>query len=212
MITFRYTGHTSPISILEPFIGHEGWLRCSIFRINTFEEEEHVFLAGIADDGTPLDADCCRRLFSLAGEEELLGENIQPDVETGLNAALAVQRATVVEDIAGKNKHYFEDELEKLDRWGEDQRNSLKTTLRELEDEIRQSKKLARLAPNIPEKLSHERHRRTLETKRDEAWKAYEGEARRIDQEKDGLLDSVEARLKQEENSEVLFTLRWRVT
>jgi hypothetical protein len=36
---------------------------------------------------------------------------------------------------------YFENELEKLDHWGEDRRNSLKVTLKDLDFEIKDSKK-----------------------------------------------------------------------
>ena len=52
-----------------------------------------------------------------------------------------------------RNSNYFEIELEKLDKWGEDRRNSLKITLKDLDAEIKELKRNARLAPNLPEKL-----------------------------------------------------------
>jgi hypothetical protein len=211
MVNFTYTGRRSQISVLEPLVGKEGWLRCTLLKITAFEEEEHVLLAGIADDGTMLDVDLCRRLFSLAGEEDLVPANLPANVARRLDEAVAYQRNQVAEQLTAKNATYFEAELDKLDRWGEDQRNSLKDALKELEERIREEKKQARLAPNLPQKLKFERQRRSLEAKRDAAWKAYEEEARRIEKDKDQLIDDVEARLKQSEHAVDLFTLRWRV-
>ena len=83
--------------------------------------------------------------------------------------------------------------------------------LKELDDQIKAAKKEARLAPNLPEKLKLERERRLLETKRDDAWKAYEEAAKDIEVRKDGLIDEIEKRMKQLIAEEVLFTIRWRL-
>ena len=98
-----------------------------------------------------------------------------------------------------------------MDRWGEDQRNSLKLALKELEDQIKETRRNARLAPNLPEKLKLEREKRSLDSKRDEAWKRYEQAAKDIDTRKDGLMDEVEKRLKQQVNEQSLFTIRWQI-
>jgi hypothetical protein len=50
-----------------------------------------------------------------------------------------------------------------------------------------------------------------LESKRDEAWRAYDEAARAVDTKKDALLDEIAARLKQSESQQELFTIRWQV-
>ncbi|MBI4328126.1 MAG: hypothetical protein HY674_23085 [Chloroflexi bacterium] len=62
---------------------------------------------------------------------------------------------------------------------------------------------------NLPEKLKLERQKRQLETKRDEAWRAYEIAAREIEQRKDALMDEVEKKLNQQIAEQPLFTIRW---
>ena len=101
--------------------------------------------------------------------------------------------------------------MDKLDRWGEDQRASLKLALKELEDQIKDTRRNARLAPNLPEKLKLEREKRSLDSKRDEAWKQYEQAAKNVEARKDGLMDEVEKRLKQQVSEQSLFTIRWQV-
>jgi len=107
--------------------------------------------------------------------------------------------------------NYFELELEKLDKWGEDRRNSLKVNLKELDDQIKDFKKQARLAPNLPEKLKLEKERKKLETERDTAWRDYDGAAKEIEQSKDQLIDNIEKRLNQDIKEEDLFLIRWKI-
>jgi hypothetical protein len=59
--------------------------------------------------------------------------------------------------------------------------------------------------------LEIEKRRRQLESKRDEAWRAYDEAARAVDTKKDALLDEIAARLKQSESLQELFTIRWQV-
>jgi hypothetical protein len=50
---------------------------------------------------------------------------------------------------------------------------------------------------------------RNVEAKRDEAWRAYDQATREIDRQKDALLDSTSQRLRQQSETETLFTVRW---
>lgn len=56
-----------------------------------------------------------------------------------------------------------------MDKWSEDRSSSLRITPKDLDVEIKELKKQARLAPNLPEKLQFEKERRKLEGKRNEA-------------------------------------------
>jgi predicted nucleic acid-binding Zn-ribbon protein len=102
--------------------------------------------------------------------------------------------------------------MDKLDRWAEDRRAALKAELEELDQEIKETKKSARMAPNLPEKLELQRKLRGLETKRDEAWRSYDAAGRDIDRQKDALLDEISRRLEQKTECETLFTLKWSLT
>jgi len=114
--------------------------------------------------------------------------------------------------MSAKNGEWFDIEMDKLDRWAEDRRSSLKGDLEELDQSIKLAKKSARLAPNLPEKLEIQRTLRGLETKRDEAWHAYDAASRDVDRQKDALLDEISRRLQQQTACDALFTLRWTLT
>ena len=132
-------------------------------------------------------------------------------IEDLLETQLTGKKNEVIERISVKNGAYFEIELDKLDKWGEDKRNSLRLTLKELDDQIKELKKQARLAPNLPEKLQLEKEKRLLEGKRDEAWREYDHAAREIEKRKDDLIDEIEKKLKQSITEQELFTIRWKI-
>ncbi len=72
-------------------------------------------------------------------------------------------------------------------------------------------KKEGRLAPNLLEKIEIQKRIRTLDKKRDTAWREYDQAAQEIERQKDELIDRVEARLQQEMEEENLFTIRWKL-
>jgi hypothetical protein len=178
--------------------------------VTALETEDHLFFAGVTKQGEILDDSQCRRLFNLEGK--VFGEvSIPTDVMRSLDEALVRHQRSLVEDLAGRNGHWFELEMDKLDRWAEDRRTTLRSELSDLDEALKEAKKAARLAPTLPEKLECQRHARTLENKRDEAWRAFDQASRDIDQQKDALLDEISERVEQKLEQEKLFTLAWRL-
>jgi hypothetical protein len=210
-LVFNYSETGRIISVVEPLCDKGGWLTVQKLTVTAFETEDHVLLAGVTDDGKPLDDEQCRRLLTLSASENALPDAGENAHKNQLDDLLNVNRQTIFDGLEKKNASYFEGELDKLDRWGEDQRASLKLVLKELEDQIKDTRRNARLAPNLPEKLKLEREKRSLDSKRDEAWKQYEQAAKDIESRKDNLMDEVEKRLKQQVSEQKLFTVRWLV-
>lgn len=209
-LSFLYSNTGRNISIIEPLCGKSGWLMVQQLTVTAFETEDYVLFAGTTDDGMVLDDEQCRRLLSLSASENSLQSSGGTD-KTQLQELLNKQHQAIFDALDKKNASYFEGEFDKLDHWGEDQRASLRLALKELEDQIKEARRNARLAPNLPEKLRLERDKRQLDAKRDEAWKQYEHAAKDIEIRKDSLMDEVEKRLKQQVSKQSLFTVRWTV-
>ncbi len=209
-VAFSYRGSGKNIAILEPLVGKAGWLSCTRLTVSAMETEDHLFFAGVTDEGADLDDVECRRLFDLPAA---VGRPcaIPKGVASALEAAQHQRERAFLEDLTGRNGRWFDLEMDKLDRWADDRRASLKATLNELDDALRAAKKEARFAPTLPEKLERQREARNLEGKRNEAWRAFDDAAREIDKQKDALLDEIGKRLEQDVNRETLFALHWRL-
>jgi ERCC4-related helicase len=211
-LEFDYSGGRKLISILAPLINQSGWLLATSLTVTSFDDEDYVILSGITENGDLLDTDQCLRLFSLpANEKELVKNADLEGIQKELKKQYEKSKSLILEEIGARNGNYFEVELEKLDKWGEDKRNSLKITLKELDDQIKELKKQVRLAPNLPEKLKLEKEKRKLETDRDEAWKEYDNAAKEIEKNKDNLIDEIEKKLKQQLSENKLFLIHWKI-
>jgi ERCC4-related helicase len=209
-VQFQYSGSGKKIAALEPLLGKKGWLSCSRMTVSALETEDVIVFSAFSEDGGSLDDVQCRRLFDLQASVGS-GCAVPAAYASTLDSAQAQRRQTLLDETTSRNGRWFETEIEKLDRWAEDRRSSLKAELDELDEGFKEAKKAARLAPTLPEKLERQRAARTLETKREEAWRAYDEASRDIDRQKDSLLDEVSRRLEQCIEEERLFTLQWHL-
>lgn len=210
-LVFNYSKGEKKISILQELVGQTGWLYVKCASVTTFEIEDHLILSAVTHDGVVLESDQCIRLFSLPAEIKQSSIEVEQQFESVLNDDLKKQLTAFLDQVGQRNMKFFDFEIEKLDKWGEDRRNSLKVTLKELDDQIKDKKKEGRLAPNLPEKLKLEKDRKQLEGERDKAWHEYDGAAKAIEKNKDELIDQIEKRLTQQLSEEVLFKIKWEL-
>jgi ERCC4-related helicase len=210
-LTFDYSNTVKKISTVEPFIGQSGYMLGRVLCITSFDVEEFVQLSAITSDGNVLSKEICERFFSLPASISGNITTVPIQITDELKSHLKAHQLQVIDEIGQRNANYFEIELEKLDLWGEDRRNSLKITLKELDQQIKEIKKVARLAPNLPEKLKLEKERKKLENERDAAWREYDGAAKEIEQSKDRLIDQIEQKLEQELTKNDLFLIKWNL-
>jgi superfamily II DNA or RNA helicase len=209
-LTFQYSGGGKNIAVVQSLVGKCGWLRAEKLTTNSFEPEDHMLLIGITDGGVALDDAQCRRLFDLSA---VAHEEVEPadPIVSGLKDGSGAAERPIMEALSARNGRWFDAEMEKLDRWADDRRVTLKTELDQLDDRIKDTRKAARFAPNLPEKLDRQREVKRLETRRDEAWRDYDHASREVDRQKDGLLDEVGRRMLTYVERQELFTVRWEV-
>lgn len=209
-LTFNLSTGGRNIAILRPYVGMSGWLAIDKLTVTAIDEEDEIVFAAFADDGTALALDEVRRLFDLpamTGQTAVVSQAAQATLEQLTSS----HRQSTLERLSERNGQWFDTEMEKLDKWAEDRRASLKGDLEELDEEIKVAKKSARSAPSMPEKMERQREIRKLEAKRSEAWKAYDEASRAVDAEKDRILDEIAARLESRTSQQHLFTVRWHV-
>jgi len=209
-VRFDYRNSGKRIAVIEPLVGKQGWLLCSRAALTGFETEDYLLFAGFTDGGDELDHGQCRRLFDIPGEDTGPAAPAN-DVVSRCDSLLSAEIQRITARLAEKNGVWFDAEMDKLDRWADDQRRSLKADLDELDAKIKELKKEARRAPNLPTKLDLQRQLRQLETKRNEAWKQFDASSRDLERKKDGLLDDISQRLSQKTEREDLFMIRWQL-
>lgn len=208
IITFDYTRWGGQAEALKPLVGRRGTLVVQKLMVSGADTEDHVLLAGLTDEGTTLDQDQIRRLLTLPASAQPIGDVTLPESLVGI---IEGQKADIIHGVSERQAVWFDEEMGKLDKWADDKRSTLKVSLRDLDDELKETKKSIRQAANLPDKIALQRTAKQIEQKRDEAWREYDDGARDIERLKDDLIDRVEARLSQEVEEERLFAIEWHV-
>ncbi len=209
-LVFDYSSSGKNIAALESLVGNAGWLTCCFISITAFETEDYILFSGTTDSGEALEMNQCRRLFDLMADEQGKA-SIDLNCKASLEDGIASELKLLCEKISSKNGQFFDVEMDKLDRWSEDRQTSLKALLNELYGRIKEMKREARVAPNLPAKLDLQKQLRQLEAKRNEAWREYDEASRDVEKSKDELLDNIGKRLEQKITKKELFSIRWEL-
>jgi len=205
-IVLNYTG-IPKVSVIEPFIGESGWMMVKKVTIDSFEVIDEIIVSCICDDGTIVEPDIARRLFSVDGK--VIG-----DVDSAPEA-IELNYKSLFKDftgwLAGENAKFFDEEMTKLDAWADDLKKSLEIEIKQLDVEIKTRKTESRKITELAAKVSEQREIKKLESQRNEKRKLLFTAQDDIEEKKEGLIDNIESRMNQEITETELFTIRWEL-
>ncbi|GAW68748.1 DEAD/DEAH box helicase [Geoanaerobacter pelophilus] len=206
-IAFDYTGHPLKISILESLVGKSGYLSLAKLSVESFEEEDHLIFSAVTDSGTVLEEEQAHRLFTLPGACQELVNGIPYSDQ--LTQIFNSRKEGVIALISSRNSAFFDDEMEKLEKWAEDLKSGLEFELKELDREIKCLKTESKKILKLEDKLKAQKDIKELEKKRGTQRRTLFDAQDEIDKRKEGLIEGVEARLMQQITSRQLFAIRW---
>lgn len=200
------------INILEPLIGKTGWILALNLTISTFEDEDFVVLTGTTSDGTTLSSEQCQRMFSLHATVDQSTDVQEENIPSLLEDLYKSNYASIIKNVESRNIRFFEQEIDKLDKWSDDKRSSLKLELRDLDEQIKTLKKQIRLSNNLSEKFLFEKERKRIEAQRDKSWREYDDAAKRVEIDKDNIINKIQKQLEHSVKEEKLFVIEWALT
>ncbi len=209
-IVFDYSNTPGIVSVLEPLVGKGGILKVSNYKVESFEEEDIVITTAIDDAGEVVDSEVAKKLFSISAQKAdktVISKEQKEKLEEleSESVGLTSQR------IAERNSDFFDNEVDKLDKWAEDMKKALELDLKKLDVDIKISKTNAKKILNLNEKLKAQRGIKDMEKKRNEMRKKLYEAQDTVEGRKEKLIEQVESQLKQKSKLESLFTIRWRV-
>ncbi len=216
-LTFDYSNHSAIISVLKPLVGKRGAMKVSRYTVEAFEAEDHVLVSAADEKGKPIPQEIVKKFFSLAAEAENgnKGNSSKSVLADNERERLDHIEQEIVNDIttraAERNSEFFDDEVEKLDKWADDMKTALELDLKKLDIDIKTAKTQAKRILNLEEKVKTQRTIKEMEKKRNEMRKKLYEAQDEVDVRKEDLIARVEVHLKQKTKLELLFTLRWRV-
>ena len=208
-LRFDYSGWPIRSEAIKPLVGTSGVAIIDHLRLAGEETEDHLLVSALTDNGVVLEPDQSRRLFDVPASVVRVAPIKLP---SRLEEHARHQLGTTLTTISARQGTWFDGEMDKLDRWADDKRAGLKADLREHDETLKALKRDARQASSLPDKLAIQKKIKQVESARDEAWRAYDTEARTVEQAKEALIDDVEIRLAVEQSVDRILTIRFTIT
>lgn len=209
-VGFHYSETEGKMKLLDELVGIEGYMLVEKISIDSFEQEDHLVIACLKQDGSYVYPDIAERMLSLPAE--IIGnESVDNSIKEKLQEKISEMQNEIVVDSAERNSKFFDEEMGKLDNWADDMKLGLEKEISDLDQEIRLRKTEAKKITRLDEKVSAQRAIKVLEKKRTEKRQNLYEAQDEIDEKKDMLLDKIEKMLKQTVSRENLFTIKWRI-
>ena len=156
--------------------------------------------------GQPLHPDTCKRLFDLPAES---GQPILTVPLPCLDDQIETQQRQILDEVGLRNTRWLDQEVTKLDRWSEDLKLGLEQEIKDLDKEIRDTKRASSSAASLADKLVHQRTIKTLQTTRNQKRKDLFVAQDEVETRRDGLISDIEARMTQGQQHTQVFKIRW---
>jgi hypothetical protein len=203
-VTFFFESHASA---LDRYCGASGWLEVSKLTAEAVgRAEEFLLLAACDAAGQDVPPDVVAKLFSLRGA---VGGAVQDGAPSVLAAIQEKLKRFRLADLETRNEEFFQEEVDKLDRWAEDVKLTLERELKELDAAIRAARRSSKTAVVLAEKLEAQKLIKTLEQRRTAKRRQLFDAQDDVDKKRAELIEDIERQLKTKARCETVFTLRW---
>jgi adenine-specific DNA-methyltransferase len=208
-VLFDYTGHDRKIGLLEPYIGKSGIMLVALMTVSTLDQEDRIIHAIFDNDGLPVEPEVGERLFRLSASAcDTASSVTEIELERLMSLQKKLQNDALYE-IEQRNNTFFDAEIEKLERWADDLKHGLDVAIRDLDTDIKQTRREALSARDLATKIEFQRRIKELDSERMKKRREMYDAQDEIDAQKESLIANVEARLKQNITLKEMFVIRW---
>ena len=206
-VQFDYGAHEGRVTVLEPLLEQSGWLSLSLLTVEALDQaEDYLIIAAVTDGGRELEEEAARRLLSLPGRA--IGKT-DADGATLLESITQRRREAIQRTISERNARFFEAESEKLEGWADDLKLGLEREIKELDREIKETRRAAKGAVSLEAKLAGQKQIKALESQRSLKRRSLFDAQDEVDKQREQLIAHIEGKLDQRMSNSTQFTVRW---
>ena len=182
------------------------------FRMKARDEDvsESYMLAGaLTDDGQWLDEEYVADILDLACIS--VGELPMEIDAARFTPYLDTRRLELEKEVQGRNSRYYDQQEELLYRNQQDRKAEHEGAIRDYRAKEKEARKLARQADDPMEQLRLKKEARKWEQRAEEADEDFRDTRKKLRAEADKYLELIEQSLQGTQETEHLFTIRWRI-
>ncbi|MEW1982412.1 SNF2-related protein [Citricoccus sp. NPDC079358] len=213
-LTFSLGQSERVSSATKALEGSSGELTVSLvtFRMKARDEdvsESYLLAGGLTDDGCWLDDEYVADILDLACTS--ISEQSVTIDESRFTTRLDARRSELEKEVQGRNSRYYDQQEELLYRNQQDRKAEHEGMIRDYRTKEKNARKLARQADDPMEQLRLKKEARKWEQRAEETDEDFRETRKKLRAEADKFLDLIEQSLKGTQDTEHLFTIRWRI-
>lgn len=214
-LTFSLAKSKRVSSVIRQLPGTSGELTANLvtFRMKARNEDvsESYMLAGaLTDNGRWLDEEYVADILDLACTS--ISEQPVTIHEERFTPHLAARRAELEKEVQARNSRYYDQQEELLYRNQQDRKAEHEGVIRDYRAKEKEARKLARQADDPMEQLRLKKQARRWEQRAEDADEDFRATRKTLRAETDRYLELIEESLKGTQETEHLFSIRWRIT
>ena len=214
-VTFDLSSHKTRLSDIESLKGKDGYLTFyNLEIIYTSGRENRLVFAGFCNDGHVLTQRQMTRLFDLEGVKTAgsdYSRAFSDKITQTLNDLMKVEKDNILDEISRQNTAYFDEEVDKLEKWSNDVKLGLEKSLRELDKKISEVRTLSRKPAKLEDRIAVQEKLKKLEHKRNQLRMQIYDEQDQIDKQREELINNSRKKLSHKIQDTHLFTIKWKV-
>ncbi len=207
-VEFDVTHHPTKLSLAIAMIGQSGWLAVDKLIVKSVELEEYHILAGFTDAGRTVDQEVFEKLFQCGGR--VISSSVQGDPPRRLTDEAELRLRAALQKCKSDNELLLNEERERLYRWADDMILAAERDLVTTKQSIRDANRRAKQARTLQEQVELQKEIRELEQQQRNQRKRIFEVTDAIEMKRDGFIEAIEERLRQNTSTQNLFTIRWR--
>lgn len=208
-VEFRSDAISMNAQLPDYLQGQEGYLILSALSVTSMEDEQHTLFSAFTLDGRNLTQEDVEKLFLNGGKELDAGEI--PQAMTDRLQRNNLQHGKVrLQSIDSRNIEYFNQEKQRLQRWVDDQLDTLEQEIKTVKASIRQAERDAAAATTVESKITAERKIEELNRRKRKLRNELEDREDEIQERRRRLIKELEAKLVKNSSNEKVFIIRWK--
>ncbi|WP_236979949.1 SNF2-related protein [Membranihabitans maritimus] len=205
-ISFIYSNSGQNISILEPFKGKSGLIRCALHTIHSFETVDHLIAVATIDDQC-LSQEAVEWLLTLSATYNIKRIKSNISLETMVND----RKQDFIEKIKQKDKQNFIEETNKLTKWAEDKERELDKQLDDVKAKIRNLQNEKAIVEDELDMINLEQKIQKQTRKKNKLRREILDLSDEILEDRDEIIENLKNKMQREEILNDLFTLTFDI-
>ena len=210
-VVFDVTNYPRRVSMLEPLVGHRGWMVLELLDYHSDDQEQYLLLTAVADDGTNVDQEILQRLMDVPGTEHSDAGECPPDVLQRLDGdADTLARATMSRAADNSNARLKQMQVQ-INQWADDKIKGAELDLDQIKKSLRAARRSAEQAETMQLRQEAEERVAQLERKQRRQRRAIFDLEDEVEAQRKDLVAKLVQRASQDARVHRIFLARWEV-